>query len=194
MLMRILRYEAGRRVSNVIAAKSMTRQFIGTVSGLVGSIPVGRALDYAKAAKGTIYLPRPANDPFLLRGIGTNFEKQAQKAGLIVLPTINGNTATGEIAEIIGPEEIRLKKDFKGEDALKQLTGANEIGDLSSLRPVDGFQGTKYKTAPKVDQSKAYDAVFRSLQSGGCVCIFPEGGSHDRPELLPLKRKLMQSQ
>ena len=49
------------------------------------------------------------------------------------------------------------------------------------------FQGTVYKLAPKIDQSKVYDAVFRRLSDGGCVGIFPEGGSHDRTELLPLK-------
>jgi glycerol-3-phosphate O-acyltransferase / dihydroxyacetone phosphate acyltransferase len=188
--MRILRTEARRRVSNVIAAKSMTRKFVGTVSAWFGSIPVGRALDYAKPAKGTIYLPHPSEDPLLIHGIGTNFEKQAQKGGLLVLPTINGNTGTADIADILGPTEIRLKKEFKGDDAIKQLTGVKEISDYSSLKLADGYEGTKFKTAPKVDQSKAYDAVFRSLDGGGCVCIFPEGGSHDRTELLPLKRKL----
>lgn len=29
--------------------------------------------------------------------------------------------------------------------------------------------------------------VYRELCDGGCVGIFPEGGSHDRPNLLPLK-------
>src|SRR5262249_46437859 len=45
----------------------------------------------------------------------------------------------------------------------------------------------KYKVAPKVDQTQVYEAVFQRLNEGGCVGIFPEGGSHDRTELLPLK-------
>ncbi|QSS49776.1 glycerol-3-phosphate O-acyltransferase [Histoplasma capsulatum var. duboisii H88] len=32
-----------------------------------------------------------------------------------------------------------------------------------------------------------FDFVYRELCDGGCVGIFPEGGSHDRPNLLPLK-------
>ena len=187
--MRILRTEAKRRVSTVIAAKSMARKFVGTASGWFGAIPVGRALDLAKPGTGTIYLPRPSEDPLLLKGFGTNFEKQATKAGLIILPTINGQTATADVAEILGPEEIRLKKAFQGEDAIKQLTGLDKILEESSYTLADGFKGTRFKTAPKVDQSKAFDAVFHSLDQGGCVCIFPEGGSHDRTELLPLKRE-----
>ena len=187
ILMRILWIEARRRVSSVIAAKSMGRRFVGTVSGWFGSIPVGRALDLAKPGTGKIYLPRPMDDPLVVRGVGTDFEKQAQKGGLLVLPTINKNTGQAEIAEVLGPGKIRLKKEFKGEDAMKQLTGMNGLGGSKDLKLVDGYEGTAYKIAPKVDQSKAYDAVFASLKSGGCVCIFPEGGSHDRTELLPLK-------
>ena len=29
--------------------------------------------------------------------------------------------------------------------------------------------------------------VFDHLLDDGCIGIFPEGGSHDRPDLLPLK-------
>ncbi|CAK0824153.1 unnamed protein product [Prorocentrum cordatum] len=45
----------------------------------------------------------------------------------------------------------------------------------------------KYKVLPKTDQSKMYDAVHKSLKEGKCLGIFPEGGSHDQTDLLPLK-------
>ena len=32
-----------------------------------------------------------------------------------------------------------------------------------------------------------YQAVHNRLNAGGCIGIFPEGGSHDRAEMLPLK-------
>lgn len=44
-----------------------------------------------------------------------------------------------------------------------------------------------YKIQPKVDQSSMYDAVWKTLGEGGCIGIFPEGGSHDQTNLLPLK-------
>jgi len=32
-----------------------------------------------------------------------------------------------------------------------------------------------------------YENVFERIDEGGCIGIYPEGGSHDRPDLLPLK-------
>ena len=189
--MRVLRMEAQRRVANVIAAKSMNRKFIGTVAGWLGSIPVGRALDSTRPGKGKIYLPNPVEDPLVVRGVGTDFEKQAQIGGLLVLPTVEGNAASTEILEIKGPEEIRLKREFKGDVALRQLTGRSDLSDNPRVHVTADFQGTGYKTAPKIDQSRVYDSVFHRLEAEGGILIFPEGGSHDRTELLPLKRKYL---
>ncbi|KAI9838277.1 MAG: hypothetical protein M1819_005545 [Sarea resinae] len=193
LLMRVVRRESHRRIAFLVAAKSMQRRFIGWFSRHVGAVPVARAMDSTKPAEGLIYLP-DVNDQTLIRGVGTHFDKSAvQVGGLLVLPTVNGNAANAEILEIHGPEEIRLKRAFRGEDAFKQLTGRESAGSEGNADtgggtgPAEGFQGTKYKTAPKVDQTQVYNAVFEHLHDGGCVGIFPEGGSHDRTELLPLK-------
>lgn len=197
--MRLLRTEAHRRVAFLIAEKSMKRRFIGWAARTVGCVGVGRALDSTKPAPGRIYLPDPDNDPTLLRGVGTDFEaKDFQTGGLIVLPSVNNESANTEIAEILGPEQLRLKKPFTGEVAIRQLTGRE--AQQGSGRPLTDRmensiqrgrtnEGTTFKVAPKVDQTKVYDAVFEKLSRGGCIGIFPEGGSHDRTELLPLKRK-----
>lgn len=191
--------EAHRRIAFLIAEKSMRRRFIGWFASSVGAVPVARAMDNVKPATGRIYLPDPVNEPTLIRGVGTKFDSaEVQVGGLLVLPTINGEAANAEIAEVHGPEEIRLKKEFKGQNALKQLTGREDISADGKIMGGAGsghndiasdFKGTTFKTAPKVDQTKVYDAVFERLNSGGCVGIFPEGGSHDRTELLPLKGK-----
>lgn len=194
--MRVIRMEAHRRIAWLIAEKSMRRRFIGALARLAGAVPVSRAMDMTKPATGKLYLPDPVNDPLLVRGVGTNFDKEAELGGLLVLPTMEGTAASAEILEIHGPEEIRLKKEFKEAHALKQLTGRNDVNEGGKLKldAVDGqqdilenFGGTKFKTAPKVDQTMVYNAVFERLSLGGCVGIFPEGGSHDRTELLPLK-------
>ena len=184
--------EAGRRIAWLIAEKSMRRKFIGGIARAAGAVPVGRALDSTKPGTGKIYLPDANSDPTMVRGVGTQFEKECQIGGLLVLPTVDGTATNSEILEIHGSEEIRLKKEFKGDTAIEQLTGktkaqggGNRVG-TSDVEKQD-FQGTIYKTAPKVDQSFVYDAVFERLQSGDCVGIFPEGGSHDRTDLLPLK-------
>jgi len=44
-----------------------------------------------------------------------------------------------------------------------------------------------YKIIPKLDQSKVYESVWDALERQQTIGIFPEGGSHDRSDLLPLK-------
>lgn len=191
--MRLLRSEAKRRIYWLVAESSTKRAFIGAMSRAIGSLPVARALDFLKPAEGKIYLPDPVNDPTLLRGVDTDFESsQFEKGGLIVLPQIKKQTPSTEIGEIVGPEEIRLKKPFKTPEALFLLTGRNDINDDGKFTngSVNGkvkFDGTSFKVAPHVDQKKVYDTVFEVLKAEGCIGIFPEGGSHDRPDLLPLK-------
>lgn len=196
ILMRVIRMEARRRVAFLIAEKSMRRKFIGGLARAAGAVPVARALDSTKTATGEIYLPDPVNTPKVIRGTGTQFDKEAQIGGLLVLPSVNGTAANAEILEIHGPEEISLKSAFKGTTALRQLTGRDDITEESEFENGDSnenkvllgdFTGISFKTAPKVDQTMVYDAVFGRLDAGGCVGIFPEGGSHDRTELLPLK-------
>ncbi|KAM0276372.1 hypothetical protein ACHAQH_006820 [Verticillium albo-atrum] len=198
VLYRTLRNEAGRRVSLLIAQKSV-HGFIGWGSRQVGSVPVGRPQDAAKPGSGVIYLPDPINDPTLIRGVGTKFgEGEGEVGGMLFLPSTKGHTgASIDIAEIVSPEEIRIKRAFKGKIPMRQLTGRDDLADDGDARNQGGrvslsdeFKGTKYKLAPKVDQTKVYEAVFNRLGHGGCVGIFPEGGSHDRTELLPLKAGL----
>ncbi|TVY47980.1 putative acyltransferase [Lachnellula cervina] len=194
ILMRTLRNECHRRAAFLIAAKSMNRWLIGWFARKVGAVPVGRALDMVKPGSGTVYLPDPLGDPLLIRGIGTKFDgKEVQIGGLLVLPSIKGTAANTEIAEVISAEELRLKKPFRGAAAMRQLTGRDDVDDSGKFTdqsikgPKEGFEGSRYKTAPKVDQTQVYDAVFDRLSADGAVGIFPEGGSHDRTELLPLK-------
>lgn len=166
------------------------------MAGLTGAVSVGRAMDSTKPAPGKIYLPDPVNDPCLVRGVGTNFEnKPFQVGGTIYLPKVNEESASAEIQEIMGPEEIRLKRPFKGGVAMQQLTGRDDMtkegrfvnGGQSKSGPAPDFEGTNFLIAPKLNQKEVYDKVHAVLHAGGSIGIFPEGGSHDRTELLPLK-------
>ena len=194
ILQRTLKHEANRRVSLLIAQKSV-HGFIGWSSRQVGSVPVGRAQDAAKPATGQIYLPDPINDPTLVRGVGTKFgEGEGEVGGMLFLPPgKNTAGASVDIAQILGPEEVRVKRPFSGKLPLEQLTGRDDIDEKGHFSRTDikgsasGYEGTKYKLAPHTDQTSVYEAVFARLRNGGCVGIFPEGGSHDRTELLPLK-------
>lgn len=46
---------------------------------------------------------------------------------------------------------------------------------------------SNYKIIPKIDQSSLFESVYTFLKEGKVLGIFPEGGSHDRTELLELK-------
>lgn len=179
---------------SLLVAQKSVHGFIGWASRQTGAVPVGRAQDAAKPKDGTVYLPDPINNPTLIRGIGTHFDKDAEIGGMIFLPSAKGQASSSvDIAEIHGPEEIRIKRPFKGWLPLFQLTGRDDIDEAGHFANKghtgvkEGYQGTKYKLAPHIDQTKVYEAVFDRLRSGGCVGIFPEGGSHDRTGLLPLK-------
>jgi glycerol-3-phosphate O-acyltransferase / dihydroxyacetone phosphate acyltransferase len=194
ILMYTLRMEALRRVAFLIAERSTRRKWVAWSSSKAGAVPIGSALDHVKPATGSIYLPDPTNDRLLIRGIGTKFDgPEIQVGGLLVLPKLDGVAASAEIAEVISAEELRLSKPFKGRAAMIQLTGRDDLDEEGhftneSLKfSKEGYEGTKYKSAPKVDQKQTFGAIFNRLNSGGAVGIFPEGGSHDRTELLPLK-------
>ncbi|OAX83521.1 hypothetical protein ACJ72_02115 [Emergomyces africanus] len=194
ILMRVARRELNRRIAFLIAEKSFKRRFVGLLAKAAGALPVARAMDNMKPGEGLIYLPDPVDNPTLLRGIGTKFDGPGfEVGGTIALPIINGEAHSTDIAEIRGPEEIFLKKPFMHKDALYQLTGRTDISDDLKFtgdavnQDLSDFKGSKFKVAPHVDQTGVYKAVFQTLNAGGCVGIFPEGGSHDRPNLLPLK-------
>lgn len=166
LVMQQIKTEAGRRVSFLIAEKSLHRKFIGTVARLALAIGVVRAQDNLKPASGKIFIDFDTN-PLLVRGQGTKFTKELKVKGLLGLPNSLGNA---EIDQIISDTELLLRKEYK-----------NSKGRALAS------QGTTYKFAPHVDQSSVYRYVFEHLNKGGCIGIFPEGGSHDRSDLLPLK-------
>src|SRR5690349_21598106 len=40
---------------------------------------------------------------------------------------------------------------------------------------------------PKIDNSTLFKEVYSRLADDGCICIFPEGTSHDRTDFIKLK-------
>ncbi|KAH8827842.1 glycerol-3-phosphate O-acyltransferase [Flagelloscypha sp. PMI_526] len=158
--------ETGRRVRFLVAAASMKRRVIGDLARMIEGIPVERAGDAAKPGLGKL-LPSPT-DPTLIIGEGTSFKKEVTPKMQILLPKTAGSLSA-EVVEVISDTELRIKKEFGGGDKLK------------------GIPPTTYKIVPVIDQADMYKNVYQCLQEGGSFGIFPEGGSHDRTDLLPLK-------
>ncbi|KAJ3786616.1 glycerol-3-phosphate O-acyltransferase [Lentinula aff. detonsa] len=172
--------ETHRHVQFLTAAKSLNRKFIGLFSRLMGSIPVARAADDAKPGTGKVCLSE--EDPCLIIGEGTRFKSEFSPRMQIMLPK-TVNYATAEVSEVISDTQLRIKKEFGG-DSEKRTARVRE--KLAELRG-DGQIGLEFKTLPYIDQQQMYQYVYESLKRGGSIGIFPEGGSHDRTDLLPLK-------
>lgn len=169
--------QASRRVSFLIAKKSTKRRLIGTFSRLMRCIPVVRAQDDIKRGVGHI-TTHASGDPLLIQGVGTQFTAQLRTRSQVVLPKAT-QYATAEVAEVISDTEIRLRSPLAGPNVDEALRGELEQGGSAP--------GSAFSTMPYVDQREMYSSVYRSLSAGECIGIFPEGGSHDRTDLLPLK-------
>lgn len=132
-------------------------------------VPVIRPQDLAKAGQGRIQLLNRKTDPLRLTGIDTQFLTQLKPRDSIMLPKGCG---VSEVFQVVSDTEIIIKKEFKELRALELLTGND---------------GCEYKIMPHVEQESVYKCVHDELNNGRCITIFPEGGSHDRAEMLPLK-------
>lgn len=157
----------GRNTRYIEAAASMERPIIGPLSKLAGSIPVERPQDSLKPKAGLIKYENYSEDELVIIGQGTRFTKDVMSKGLIGLPHSVGNAKVGQV---ISDTKLKLAAPMKKGKSVEVLS-----------------QWTPYQAAPRVDNHFLFDTVFDSLHEGDLIAIAPEGGSHDRTELLPLK-------
>ncbi|EAU88568.2 glycerol-3-phosphate O-acyltransferase [Coprinopsis cinerea okayama7 len=172
--------ETHRSVQFLAAAKSMKRKDVGFFIKMMNSIPVERAADAATSGVGKIWLS--LDDPCLILGDGTQFTKDFTPRMQIMLPK-SVNSALAEVSEVISDTELRIKREFGGESGKGTARIREKVEELRK----EGVQGLEYKKLPFVDQQEMYRHVYQALKNGGSIGIFPEGGSHDRTDLLPLK-------
>lgn len=169
-----------RKVQTLVAAASMQRGFVGFVARMLHSIPVVRASDEAKPGTGRVGLSQ--DDPCLVVGYDTKFTSDFKPRMTISLPKSVGSLAA-EVVEVISDTELKIKKEFGGEGG----KGTARVRDEVEALQARGEKGLTFKKIPFIDQHEMYQHVYDSLKNGGAIGIFPEGGSHDRTDLLPLK-------
>ncbi|KAJ2412418.1 Glycerol-3-phosphate/dihydroxyacetone phosphate acyltransferase [Coemansia sp. RSA 2530] len=165
----ILLMHALRRVYFLVAAASMRRRFIGFYGRCLRGIPVERQQDLAKAGTGRIRVDDRYGEPTLITGVGTRFAAEIKPGMKVALPK---GVDEAKVVEVLSDTQLRVAKEMKELAAMELLTRA---------------EGTSFKIVPHVDQDEMYHSVYERLNNGECVGIFPEGGSHDRTEMLPLK-------
>ncbi|RCH96055.1 hypothetical protein CU097_009131 [Rhizopus azygosporus] len=147
----------------------MRQKAIRFFANMVHAIPVERPQDLAEAGKGRIQLLNSKTDPLRITGIDTKFTQQLRPTDSIVLPRSSGKL---QVTKVISDTELLISEQIKDRRALEFLVKEG---------------GTAYKCLPHIDQDTVYERVYSELNNGQCITIFPEGGSHDRVEMLPLK-------
>lgn len=164
---------SNRKISFLIAGKSYRRRFIGLLARLTRATPVERSQDLLKSATGKIFLDTSDDSNTVIIGEETKFTQECEIKGLIGLPNSMGNFP---IASIESDTKLVVKKSVFGDD-----------DDINEKRKLLLTEGTKYKLAPHIDNNQLFQHVFLYLNQGHVLGLFPEGGSHDRTDLLPLK-------
>jgi len=180
LLALIVNRDSGRRPSFLVATKSMHRKVIGYLAKSLSSIPVARAADSAKAGTGKVFLS--PDDPCFVFGEGTKFLEELRPKMQIMLSKAV-SSAVAEVAEIISDTQLRIKSEFHSETEKSTKLVREKAEEAKS----QGIDGLTFKTLPYVDQNDMFQHVYQRLREGGCIAIYPEGGSHDRTDLLPLK-------
>ena len=159
------------KISYLMAEASWKRRVIGDIAWALDVVPVKRAQDTAVQGTGKVTfkaLERADDDETPLvqvSGTDTLFSSESKVGDKIRPP----GTATQ--FKIVSIESDTI-----------MLVDAMDAGDEDILE-----ESVSFDILRRVDQKIVYEKVLERLASGGAVGIFPEGGSHDRTDLLPLK-------
>ncbi len=158
---------AERPVSFVAAKVSYDKPVIGDLLKAFDAVPVSRPQDTARPGSGS--LVEADFKSYTLKGKGSNFMTEVKPRELV------GNSKIGQflVEKVISDTELLFRP----------KTGQEEQG----TKLFDPAEANVYKITPHVDQKEMFSKVTHALSQGRCIGIFPEGGSHDRTEMLPLK-------
>lgn len=153
-------YAVPRQISFLVAQKTLGRKLIGFLAKLAGCIPVHRQEDLKYMGVGKIKWNDGEN---VVHGIGSNF---------------TGDLNVGDKL-FFGREKRGIRNVVSDTELVLDAPVSRSCKDKNS--------GEEFWILPKVDLSETYDAVSTALRFGNSIAIFPEGGSHDQTNLLPLK-------
>lgn len=161
----MIRAHCGRPVRFIIAKKSMDRPIIGHFARLMNAVPVVRPQDMpSQVGVGELV----AMDSVTVKGQQTTFTTTIGH-GDVIQWVVPGRTSksTAQVIAIIDDTTLTVSLPIAADECI--------------TRP------TTFKVSRRIDHSEMYAEVYGTLERGECIGIFPEGGSHDRTSLLPLK-------
>lgn len=168
----------------MIAEKSWHLPVIGALARIMGCIPVVRPQDSVVKGLGLVRMAddqgveqgsaedgKPKKKTFVLLGEGTSFTRQVTPGDQVRMQgkSVKDSGSPVKIVKVVNDTQLELDAPFK------------DGADTAVLQPV------AFGILKRVDQSVTFAKVYTHLKRGNCIGIFPEGGSHDRTDLLPLK-------
>ncbi|QDZ17614.1 glycerol-3-phosphate o-acyltransferase [Chloropicon primus] len=159
-----------RDIRYITAAKSLRRKDVGWLFKYAEPVPVERQQDLKKKGTGRIRI----TDTGRVLGTETRFREEFGSEGK-------------------GKYQIQIKRTTGGQGKQSTVTMKVEtvVSDaeiqLDQPPPATSSDLLQYYILPPVDHDVMFNKVYDHLGGGGALGIFPEGGSHDRTELLPLK-------
>jgi glycerol-3-phosphate O-acyltransferase/dihydroxyacetone phosphate acyltransferase len=169
-----------RQVSYLMAEASWKRRIVGDIAWALGVVPVKRAQDEATAGSGKIRLQNPTKVHtdggevqilIMVEGAHTKFSQELT------------------VGDKIRPQGTAFSLKIKSieNDTCMVVDGM----DLADKFPVNLFPANavpkSYDLMKRTPLTTVFEKVLDKLAGGGALGIFPEGGSHDRTDLLPLK-------
>lgn len=168
-----------RKVGFLVAEKSFHKPIVGFISKSVGCIPVIRPQDAVKTGSGTI--TGATDNPHKIIGTNTCFCTEIQPGYQIRVKgtSVATSGAPVKVLEVLDNETLML------ESPLCDDRGRHVV--ISATSDDDDDVGLAFGIFEKVNQKSMFSEVHAHLRKGRCLGIFPEGGSHDRTDLLPLK-------
>jgi glycerol-3-phosphate O-acyltransferase / dihydroxyacetone phosphate acyltransferase len=178
---------ANRQVSYLMAEASWKRRLIGDFAWALGVVPVKRAQDDAQPGTGQIRFtsiststhttePTTSNvaDPpmeWRVTGLGTMFSIDLVPGDKIRPP----GTAHG----------LKVQAVSSNTELTVDATGLPDDFPVTTLLETNNY--VSYDILKYTPLNKVFEKVLDRLAAGGALGIFPEGGSSDRTDLLPLK-------
>ena len=168
------------KISLLMAEASWKRPIIGDIAWALDVVPVKRAQDYSSKGTGTVVFQRMKQND-----ISTEMDDVNNNTPSLIL--VNGVdtifTSQLKIGDKIRPSGTADAMRVKSIESDTEVT-LDGVDCEHILLPQ---KATGFDTLQKIDQKQVYEKVLDKLASGGSIGIFPEGGSHDRTDLLPLK-------
>jgi glycerol-3-phosphate O-acyltransferase / dihydroxyacetone phosphate acyltransferase len=167
------------KISYLMAESSWKRRIVGDLAWALDVVPVKRAQDDAKRGSGTVHIGRPA--------VATTAQESTTDLPELTITGVN----TKFTAELHPSDKIRPSGTFFALKVKKIVSDVAIVAEAAGLPddfpfPADN-ESVPFDVLKKIPLTIVFQKVLDKLSSGGAIGIFPEGGSHDRTDLLPLK-------